>query len=194
VEGEPTVNDAIERDDAALTAEILDFWFGEIGPEHWWERSSHTDTTIIERFHDVWEAWRSRTPESFLGSPREALAAVVLFDQFSRNMFRGHADAFSTDPLALAIAKLAVDCGIDDALTPDERSFLYMPFMHSEAIEDQNRSVALFTALGNADSLEFAHKHHEIVERFGRFPARNAALGRANRAGEESAIEMSRDW
>ncbi|WP_296620738.1 DUF924 family protein [Rhizorhabdus sp.] len=188
------MNDKAERDDAALTSEILDFWFREIGPDRWWQRSVDTDAAIIERFRDAWESWRSRTPESFLGSPREALAAIILFDQFSRNMFRGHADAFSTDPLALAIAKLAVDRSLDDALTPDERSFLYMPFMHSEAIEDQNRSVALFTALGNANSLDFAHKHHDIVERYGRFPARNAALGRANRAGEESAIEMSRDW
>jgi uncharacterized protein (DUF924 family) len=194
MEGEPGVNDSAARDDAALTSEILDFWFIEVGPDRWWQRSADTDAAIIERFRDVWEAWRSRMPESFLGSPREALAAVVLFDQFSRNMFRGHADAYSTDPLALAIARLAVDRGIDDALTPDERSFLYMPFMHSEAIEDQRRSVALFTALGNANSLDFAHKHHDIVERYGRFPARNAVLGRPNRPGEESAIEMSRDW
>ncbi|MGC6327947.1 DUF924 family protein [Rhizorhabdus sp. FW153] len=188
------MNDSAERDDAALTSEILDFWFREVGPDRWWQRSADTDAAIIERFRDVWEAWRSHTPESFFGSPREALAAVVLFDQFSRNMFRGHADAFSTDPLALAIARSAVDRGLDDALTPDERSFLYMPFMHSEAIEDQRRSVALFAALGNANSLDFAHKHHDIVERYGRFPGRNAALGRPNRPGEESAIEMSRDW
>lgn len=188
------MNQAVNRDDAAMTSEILDFWFGEIGPERWWERSADTDAVIVERFRDVWEAWRSRTPDSFLGSPREALAAIVLFDQFSRNMFRGHADAFSTDPLALAIAKAAVDAGLDEQLTPDERSFLYMPFMHSEAVADQRRSVALFTALGNANSLDFAHKHYDVVERFGRFPARNAALGRTNRPGEESAIEMSRDW
>ncbi len=188
------MNDAADRDDAALTAEILDFWFREVGPKHSGERSAETDAAIIDRFRDSWEAWRSRTPESFLGSPREALAAIILFDQFSRNMFRGHADAFSTDPLALAIAKLAVDRGLDDALIPDERSFLYMPFMHSEAIDDQNRSVALFTALGNANSLEYAHKHHDMVERYGRFPARNAALGRKDRPGEESAIEMSRAW
>ena len=188
------MTDTAHRDDAAATAEIIDFWFGEIGPDGWWVRSADTDAAITERFRELREAWRSRTPDSFLGSPREALAAIILFDQFSRNMFRGHADAFSTDPLALAIAKLAVDRGLDDALTPEERSFLYMPFMHSEAIEDQRRSVALFTALGNANSLDFAHKHHDIVERYGRFPARNAALGRANRVGEESAIEMSRDW
>lgn len=176
------------------TDAILGFWFGEVGPDRWWVRSRETDEAIVERFRDLWEAWRDRTPESFLGSPREALAGIILFDQFSRNMFRGHADAFSTDPLALAIARAAVDRGYDDRLGEDERSFLYMPFQHSEALADQQRSLALFTALGNANSLAFAHKHHDMIERYGRFPARNAALGRPNRPGEESAIEMSRDW
>lgn len=176
------------------TEAILGFWFDKIGPERWWIRSEETDAAIIERFRDLWEEWRSRTPESFLGSRREALAGVILFDQFSRNMFRGHADAFSTDPLALAIARAVVDLGLDMAMNADERSFVYMPFQHSEALADQQRSLALFTALGDARSLDFAHKHHDMISRYGRFPARNAALGRPDRPGEESAIEMSRSW
>jgi uncharacterized protein (DUF924 family) len=176
------------------TEAILDFWFGEIGPDRWWVRSAKTDEAIVERFRELWEEWRARTPESFLRSPREALAGIVLFDQFPRNMFRGHADAFSTDPLALAIARGVVDRGLDERLSEDERSFAYMPFQHSEVLADQQRSVALFTALGNANSLAFAHKHHAMIERYGRFPARNAALGRTNRPGEETAVEMSRNW
>ena len=176
------------------TAAILDFWFGEIGPDRWWVRSAETDEAIVERFRELWEEWRERTPESFLGSPREALAAIILFDQFPRNMFRGHADAFSTDPLALAIARGVVDRGLDEGMSEDDRSFAYMPFQHSEVPADQQRSLALFTALGNARSLDFAHQHHAMIERYGRFPARNAALGRPNRPGEETAIEMSRDW
>lgn len=176
------------------TRDILDFWFREIGPERWWERSAETDGAITERFRELWDDWRERTPDSFLGSSDEALAGVILFDQFSRNLFRGHADAFSTDSLALAIAKGALDRGLDKGMTDDGLSFLYMPFQHSEDIADQHRSVLLFTALGNAKSLEFAHKHEEMIAKCGRFPARNAALGRADRPGEAEAIEMSKGW
>jgi len=176
------------------TADIVNYWFDELGPARWWTRSAETDETIRERFLDLWHDWRSRTPESFLGSPDEALAGVILFDQFPRNMFRGSAEAFSTDSLALAIAKGAVDKGLDDAMTPDQRSFLYMPFQHSEVLDDQERSIALFTALGIQNSLDFAHEHHDIIARFGRFPHRNAVLGRAMRPGEEAAVEEGKNW
>lgn len=176
------------------TAAILAFWFDEIGPDRWWGGSEETDQACIDRFRELWQSWRSRTPESFLGSAREALAGVVLFDQLPRNMFRGHADAFSTDPLALAIARGAVDRGLDEALTGDERSFLYMPFQHSESMADQERSLLLFTALGNAKNLDFARKHRDMIASYGRFPARNAALGRPNRPGEEAGIAASKDW
>ena len=176
------------------TRAILDFWFDEIGPDRWWVRSQETDDAIIDRFQPLWEEWRERTPRSFLTSPRDALAGVILFDQFPRNIFRGHADAFSTDPLALAIAKGAVDGGLDERLDEDGRSFLYMPFQHSEVLADQQRSLVLFTALGNANSLDFARKHFDMIERYGRFPARNAALGRADRSGEQAAIEISKAW
>jgi len=176
------------------TEAILRFWFDEIGPDRWWVRSQQTDDAIVERFQDLWQEWRSHVPESFLGSPRDALAAVILFDQFSRNMFRHHADAFSTDPLALAVARGAIERGLDKRMSEDERSFLYMPFQHSERIADQDRAVMLFTALGNARSIDFARKHRDMIARYGRFPARNAALGRLNRAGEEAGISESKDW
>jgi uncharacterized protein (DUF924 family) len=176
------------------THDILDFWFREIGPDRWWVRSAETDEAIAERFRDLWDEWRERTPDSFLGSSDEALAGVILFDQFSRNLFRGYADAFSTDSLALAIARGALDRGLDKGMTGDGLSFLYMPFQHSEDIADQHRSVLLFTALGDPRSLEFAHKHQDMIAQFGRFPARNATLGRAEREGEAEAIEKSKDW
>lgn len=181
-------------DTAEGTALVHDFWFGEIGSDRWWVRSADTDAAIVERFAALWEEWRSRAPESFLGSAREAVAGVILFDQFPRNMFRGHADAFSTDPLALAIARGALDRGLDKAMSEDELSFLYMPLQHSESMADQERSLILFTALGNANSLDFARKHHDMIARYGRFPARNAALGRADRPGEDVAIALSRGW
>lgn len=173
---------------------ILAYWFDELGSDRWWTRSDETDETIKERFEPLWHAWRSRTPESFLGTAREALAGVILFDQFPRNIFRGSAEAFSTDPLALAIARGAVDAGLDDALSQDERSFLYMPFMHSEELDDQDRALLLFTALGNQNSLDYAHKHHDVIARFGRFPHRNAVLGRSMRPGEEEAAKEGANW
>jgi len=181
-------------DPAEGTDAILHFWFEEIGPDRWWVRSDETDESCIARFRQLWKEWRSRTPESFLGSAREALAGVILIDQFPRNMFRGHADAFSTDPLGLAIAKGAVDRGLDESMTEDERSFVYMPFQHSENLADQERSILLFSALGNANSLDFARKHHDMIAKYGRFPARNAVLGRPDRPGEEAGIAVSKDW
>jgi uncharacterized protein (DUF924 family) len=129
-------------------------------------------------------------PTSFLSEPRTSIAAVILFDQLPRNMFRGHADQFMTDPLALAVAKGAVDRGYDGELSKDEKTFLYMPFQHSENLADQRRSLALFTALGDDDLLGYAKKHHELIERFGRFPHRNAILGRAPRPAEIAAGDV----
>ncbi len=138
----------------------------------------------------MWEEKRENLPEAFLGSALDAVAAVILFDQFPRNMMRGHADQFSTDPLALAIARGAVDGRLDETMSPVERGFLYMPFQHSEDIADQRRSVALFTALGDEYQLGYAKKHHDVIERFGRFPHRNAILGRPPRPAEVEAGDV----
>jgi uncharacterized protein (DUF924 family) len=169
--------------------EVLAFWFG-LSKEQWWKADPALDSEIRERFHALWETERENVPEAFLGSARDSIAATILFDQFPRNMFRGHADQFSTDPLALAIAKGAVDRGLDGAMSPQERGFLYMPFQHSEDIGDQRRSMALFTALGDDEQLGFARKHHDVIERFGRFPHRNKILGRAPRPAEVEAGDV----
>jgi len=174
--------------------DILDFWFRDVGPEHWWTRSAETDSAIRDRFLSLWEEWRSRPADHFLGTADKALAAVVLFDQFSRNMFRGEARAFAADPLALAIALGAVDRGFDRRLSEDERSFLYMPFQHSEDLAMQDRAVALFEALGQPGPIDYARKHRAMIARYGRFPARNAALGRPDRPGEADAIAASANW
>ncbi|HEX8261946.1 MAG TPA: DUF924 family protein [Allosphingosinicella sp.] len=169
--------------------EVLAFWFG-LAKEQWWKADPALDAEIRDRFLALWEEKRANVPETFLGSARDALAAVILFDQFPRNMMRGHADQFSTDPLALAIAKGAVDRKLDDAMSPAERGFLYMPFQHSEDLGDQKRSVALFTALGDPYQLGYARKHHDVIERFGRFPHRNSILGRPPRPAEIEAGEV----
>ncbi|HMI18819.1 MAG TPA: DUF924 family protein [Sphingomonas sp.] len=173
---------------------IIDFWFREVGPNGWWTHSTETDAAIRDRFLLLWEEWRSRPADHFLGTAGKALAAVVLFDQFSRNMFRGEGRAFATDPLALAIAQDAIDRGFDARLSPDERMFLYMPFQHSEYLAMQDRAVALFEALGRAEQIDYAHKHRDMIAHYGRFPARNAALGRPDRSGETKAIAASASW
>jgi uncharacterized protein (DUF924 family) len=174
---------------------VLDYWFGEIGPTRWWAgRSQAIDDTIRVRFLDLWEEWRGRPADQFLGTAEKALAAIVLFDQFPRNMFRGEARAFATDALALEIAIGAIDKDYEARLTDDERSFLYMPFQHSEDLAMQDRAVALFTALGQPDPIKYANAHRDIIARYGRFPARNAALGRENRPGEAEAIAATAGW
>ena len=167
-------------------AAVLKFWFA-LTYDEWWRGGPQLDHRIKQNFLKLWAEKRELPVEAFLGDPLTALAAVILFDQFPRNMFRGHADQFATDHLALAIARAAVDRGLDEQLQPQERSFLYMPFQHSENLADQKRSLLLFTALGDADQLGYAVKHHEVIERFGRFPHRNAILGRAPRPDELAA-------
>ena len=170
-------------------ANVLHFWFG-LDPKQWWRGGADLDHRIREIFLKLWEEKRQLPVDSFLDDPLTALAAVILFDQFPRNMFRDHADQFSTDHLALAIARAAIDKGFDDQLEPRERGFLYMPFQHSEDLADQNRSLLLFTALGDANQLGYAQKHHDVIARFGRFPHRNKLLGRTPRPAELAAGDV----
>ncbi|HET9429483.1 MAG TPA: DUF924 family protein [Allosphingosinicella sp.] len=169
--------------------EVLTFWFAH-GWDDWWKGSELFDSEIREKFALSWARQIRRQVNDFLGSPREALAAVILFDQFPRNMFRGHADQFATDHMALAIAKEAIARGYDDGMSRDRRGFLYMPFQHSEEPKDQVQSLLLFTALGDAEQLRYARLHHDVIERFGRFPHRNAALGRKPTAMEQAAGDV----
>ena len=166
--------------------DVLGFWFAQ-PKERWFRGGDAFDEEVRKNFRALWDEQRERLPEDFLEAPDHALAAILLFDQFPRNMFRSHADQFATDPLALAIAKGAVERGYDDGMASERRQFLYMPFQHSEEIADQRRSLLLFAALGEAEQLRYARLHHEIIERFGRFPHRNAILGRKPRADEVAA-------
>jgi uncharacterized protein (DUF924 family) len=166
--------------------DILKFWFG-LDSRQWWTTDPELDHRIRQTFVKLWTEKRQLPAETFLDDQLSALAAVILFDQFPRNMFRGHADQFATDHLALAVAKGALDRDFDDRLDLDERCFLYMPFQHSENLADQQRSLLLFSRLGNDYYLGYAKKHHDVIERFGRFPHRNAILGRAPRPDEIAA-------
>ena len=167
-------------------ADVLKFWFG-LKPEQWWNGGPELDNRIRQNFLKLWAEKRELPVDAFLTDPLTAVAAVILFDQFPRNMFRGQADAYSTDHLALAIAKEAIAKGLDEQLQKDERKFLYMPFVHSEDLDDQNRALLLFTEIDDQEQIGYAKKHREIIARFGRFPHRNAILGRAPRPDELAA-------
>ncbi|HEY6916534.1 MAG TPA: DUF924 family protein [Allosphingosinicella sp.] len=172
--------------------EILDFWFA-LTREQWWTRDDAIDARIRARFLALWKDQRHHPAGDFLNSADEALAAVILFDQFPRNMFRDDPRAFATDPLALAIANGALAKGYFEALPPEHAAFLLMPFQHSENLEDQERSVELFRLLGDEFSLGFALKHRDVIARFGRFPHRNTVLGRESTA-EEVSFGLNPPW
>ena len=173
-------------------AEILKFWFA-LSHDEWWRGGADVDHKVRQNFLKLWAEKRQLPVDAFTGDPLTALAAVILFDQFPRNMFRGQADQFATDHIALATAEAAVDKGVDDELEPKERGFLYMPFQHSENFEDQDRSILLFTALGDPNQLKYAKSHRALIQRFGRFPHRNSVLGRASRP-EEIAAGADKPW
>ena len=170
-------------------ADVLKFWFG-LDEGQWWRGGDELDDRIKQNFAKLFWEKRQLPVDRFTTDPLTALAAVILFDQFPRNMFRGSAEQFATDELALGIAKKAVANGFDDQLEPRERGFLYMPFEHSEKLDDQKRALLLFTSLGDDKMLHYARLHHDIIERFGRFPHRNAMLGRAPRADEIAAGDV----
>ncbi len=173
----------------AWVGEILDFWFA-LGWDDWWRPSAALDDEIRERFAIEWARQARREASAFTGDADTALAAVILFDQFPRNMFRENADQFATDHLALAIAREAIARGYDDGMATARRGFLYMPFQHSEELADQRQSLLLFTALGDDEQLKYARKHYEVIEKFGRFPHRNDVLGRKPTAMERAAGDV----
>lgn len=175
-------------------AQVHRFWFVDHGEPQWFGGGAAFDTEVAAALAPWREALRHRPVEAFLTDTQTALAAVILFDQVPRNVHRGTAEAFATDDAALAIAKAAVAAGMDDGLSVDERLFLYLPFEHSEQIDDQLDALRLIGGLGRSDLSEYAQKHFEVIKRFGRFPHRNAALGRADRPGEAEAVAAGAHW
>jgi uncharacterized protein (DUF924 family) len=169
--------------------EILKYWFEELSPGDWFKPSVARDAEISARFGGVYEELKRGVPPSWLAWPDGFLAAILVLDQFPRNMFRGGPHAFATDALALALAKRAIAEGKDMLVPRERRAFVYMPFQHAENAADQARSVELFTALGNQLNLDFAVRHKEIIDRFGRFPHRNAILDRQSTEAEEAFLK-----
>jgi uncharacterized protein (DUF924 family) len=170
------------------TREVLHFWFAELEERDWWAKSVVLDERIRVRFADLHEQLAGVEARGVHGA-KAMLAAVIVLDQFSRNLFRGSARAFAADPVARRLARDAIAARYDLAMQPAERLFLYMPFEHSEDRADQRLSVDLIARLGRDDWSRYADAHKAIIDRYGRFPHRNAALGRASTPEEIVAMQ-----
>jgi uncharacterized protein (DUF924 family) len=187
-------------DSSTLVRNVLEFWFGARGDPVsgtmrtvWFEPNPEFDEEIRHRFNDdVIDAGRGAL-DGLSATAEGVLTLVILLDQFPRNLFRDAARAFAYDSKARAVARLAVGLGLDKLLSPVERIFLYMPFQHSETIDDQIRSVALFKTLPvvpwRDEAIDYAVRHHDIIAQFGRFPHRNAVLGRTSTAEELTFLQ-----
>lgn len=172
--------------------EVLSFWLDEVGPDGWYKVDPDLDARIRERFLGMWEGAAEGRFALWLTYPSGALAYIILTDQFPRNMFRGTPRAFETDGAALAAAKSAIQRGWDLRIDEPARQFFYLPLMHSENLCDQDRSVRLICERmpeSGADNLIHARAHREVIRRYGRFPYRNAALGRADTTPEKSFLD-----
>lgn len=169
--------------------DILRFWLDETAPEQWFKKDDAFDDVLRRRFLTVHEELCRVANDVCLADASTALAAVIAFDQFPRNMFRGTPRAFATDARALALAEAAVAKGFDTHLTKDGKLFLYLPFLHAEDPAAQRRGVSLTEALGNPEHTRFAVAHKEIIDRFGRFPHRNAVLGRSSTPEELAFLQ-----
>ena len=167
--------------------DVLAFWRAA-GPDKWFTKDAAFDAEIRTRFLATYEA-AAAGALAWDDTPEGTLALLIVLDQFPRNMFRGSARAFATDPLARAVAVRAIERGFDRQIAVAERGFFYLPFEHSETLADQERGVALNRASGDADALKWAELHADIIRRFGRFPHRNAVLGRATTPEEQAFLD-----
>lgn len=161
-------------------AGLLDFWFSKEARDRWFNSTPEFDETLRQQYMDCWRQGRDGLLQDWEQGPDGALALVILLDQFPLNMFRDQPESFSTEAQSRTVASRAIESGFDAALPDDRKAFLYLPFMHSETLADQDRCVDLFAAAGLDFNLKWARGHREIVRRFGRFPHRNAILGRTS--------------
>jgi len=173
---------------SATSADVLAFW-RTAGPKKWFAKDAAFDADISARFLATYESAAAGKLAGWETTPDGALALTIVLDQFPRNMFRHDARAFAADAAARAVADRAIGRGFDQRIASDERMFFYLPFEHSEDLADQERCCALFRAMGNADLLYWAELHADIIRRFGRFPHRNAVLGRMTTPAEQAFLD-----
>jgi uncharacterized protein (DUF924 family) len=173
---------------AADPRDVLGFW-REAAAEKWFNKDPAFDAEIRRRFLGTYEAAAGGRLGAWEETPEDALALLILLDQFPRNMFRGDARTYAADPLAREVAARALARGFDRDFPPAEQTFFYLPFEHSEDMADQERGLALFRATGDAELIKHAEAHADIIRRFGRFPHRNAMLGRATTREEQAFLD-----
>ena len=168
------------------------YWLEDLQPKDWYVASDDVDATITHRFLATWQAARDGQCKDWLTSPNGVLSYLILCDQFPRNMFRGQAAAFATDPLCLRVTAIALDSGWDMEIAEPARQFIYMPLMHSEDLADQDQAIKLFETRmpeTGASNHEHGHAHRYVIAKFGRFPYRNAALGRDTTEAEQAFLD-----
>jgi uncharacterized protein (DUF924 family) len=170
--------------DIKTPEEVFTFWFKELTRKDWFEKNEALDEAMRRHFAATHLSLARGELDAWRTSPENRLAAVIVLDQLSRNLYRGTPLAFATDWLALRETRLAIEAGSDMAVLPEQRGFFYLPFEHSETLADQDRSVELFALLGDAEYLDYAERHRAVIREFGRFPHRNALLGRESTAAE----------
>jgi len=172
------------EDNRIAAQDVLDFWFGELTPQQHFGKDPIVDAAIRQRFASLRDELFATDAAGWQESPETMLAAIIVLDQFSRNLFRDSAEAYAADPLALDLALAAIANGYHADLEPQRRAFLYMPLMHCEDRGVQLFSIRCFSDPGLDFNLQFAKAHAEVIERFGRYPSRNAALGRVSTDAE----------
>lgn len=170
--------------------EVHSFWFDTLGPRDWFAKNDKLDRRIAAEFGALIPAARHDELSWWRVTPTGRLAEILVLDQFARNVFRDQAEAFAGDDKARQLAREAIDSGAAKALSVSERAFVYMPFMHSESLADHELALTLFAEPGLEDQLYYEHRHREILQRFGRYPHRNAALGRENTAEESEFLKQ----
>ncbi len=158
--------------------DIIHFWFSELTPQDWWKKDEQFDQSIKDRFGSIHDAAIGLELYSWRETAKGCLAEVIVLDQFSRNIYRNQPQSFAYDGIALALAQSAIDRGMDQALSTTEKSFLYMPYMHSESLVIHDVAVRLFDQPELENTLSYEHRHRDIIQRFGRYPHRNHILGR----------------
>ena len=168
--------------------EVIGYWCETLTPEDWWQGTPELDAAVRERFAATHLALSREVTAAWRESPRARLAAIIVLDQFPRNMYRASPMAFASDWIALREARLALEAGADGQVEHGLRHFLYMPFEHSENLADQDLSVKLFKALGDETYLDYAERHRAVIAEYGRFPHRNPFLGRASTPKEEAYL------
>lgn len=164
--------------------DILDYWYSDEMRKHWFSSTEAIDEQIRKDYQSTWQTAADDNLTHWKDSPEGCLALTIILDQLPLNMFRNSAKSFSTERLAIEIAKHAISMGFDENIEKDKRAFLYMPLMHSENMDDQNLSVAMFEKSGLKDNTRFAVHHQKIISTYGRFPHRNHILGRESTDAE----------